>query len=107
MAYSSLAEVKSLLRETTTDYDTEISNAIDDFDVKIDTKLKKHESALPLSPAPDAIKKASKYGAAGLWLRLNPVSETHKEQSQIFLEIANEFINLYIKETYYVGKVIQ
>lgn len=108
MAYSALDEVKALLRITSSANDTEITTAITDFDVKIDNRLQNYESNLPLTPTPASINKASKFGAASLWLRLSPTSETQKELADVYEKIALEYLDEYIKETYdpnYVGLV--
>jgi len=105
MAYSTVAEVKALLRITDAKYDTEIGVAISDADVKIDIKLMNLESVLPLNPIPNGIAKASKFLAAALWARLNPGSEGTEKRAEIYEKLGLEFLEEYITEKYHTGTV--
>ena len=105
MAYSTPSEVKALLRITDASHDTEITTAIGDANVKIDNALRKYETTLPLVPTPNSINRASKYIAAGLYLKLNPGSEATQKQAETFNEVGIEFLSLYISEKYNVGAI--
>lgn len=105
MGYSTVAEVRAILRELTADQ-TEVATAIADADAWIDTSLKQHESTLPLSLVPDAIGQASKYYAANLWLLLSgKTADVDRIMASIYERIAKNYLDLYIAETYYVGKM--
>ena len=104
MAYSTLEEVKALLRITDTTHDTEITTAISDADAKIDNKLQNYETVFPLTPIPSAINKASKYLAAGLYLKLNPVTDATLKQAELFEKVGLEFLSEYI-EKYHAGAI--
>jgi len=102
--YSTLTEVKAILRITTCEHDAEVSAAIKDADAKINNTLQNYEDA-PLSSVPDSINRASKYLAAALYLQLNPLSQTMKEQAAAFNEIALKFLSEYISETHNAGAI--
>lgn len=104
MGYSTVAEVEAILREPAAN-ETEVTTAITDADTWIDTALKRHESTLPLSSVPAAINKASKYYAANLWLLLASDKEFSRLQGAIYERIAKSYLESYIVETYYVGKM--
>jgi len=104
LGYSTLAEVRAILRQAAADQ-TEVETAIADADRWIDTTLKKHESTLPLSPTPDAINSASKYYAANLWLLLGSDKEFNRLQAAIYERLAKAYLDLYVSETYYAGKM--
>lgn len=104
MAYSTKEEVKALLRIIDTSHDTEIDAAIGDADVRIDNMLKNHTS-VPVSPTPDSVNRASKFLAAGLFRRLNPTSKSEAAEAEIWERTAMQFLNEYVLETYYSGKM--
>jgi len=105
MAYSTLGEVKALLRITDASHDTEITALIDDADAKIDNKLQNYEATLPLTLVPGAINKSSKYLAAAFYLKLSPLSEIMKAQADVFDKIGLEFLTEYIIEKYHAGTI--
>jgi len=105
MGYSTVTEVRAILRESAADQ-TEVETAITDADAWIDASLKHHESTLPLSPTPDAINRASKYYAANLWLLLSgKTSDVDRIMAKIYERLAKGFLDLHISESYYVGKM--
>jgi len=107
MGYASVNEVKALLRITISTFDTEIQTAIDDYDkAVIDVKLSPY-TTVPLASPPDAIKKISKYGAAGLWLKLHPITEHSTKEADNYLGLAKEWLESYIKANYHKGKMLE
>lgn len=102
VGYSTLAEVKRILRKAVSDtpQDTEISSCIGDADVDIDNELQNYESSLPLATVPDAINRVSKYLAASLFLGLYPSSQIDKDRSETYSKLAVNLLSKYIEEKY-------
>jgi len=104
MTYATLAEVKALLRETTSDHDTEITTSIEDADDFIDSFLQLHET-VPLASPPDQIKKASKYLAASLFFFHDPTTEQQLKQAEGWWRIGELMLSNYITYKYFQGEM--
>lgn len=106
MAYSSLAEVKEILRIAVldTDHDAEITICITTADGWIDNELKEFESSLPLSPVSTPINTASKYKAAALF-RERSETEQDITEWQRFEKRAENALERYIQKTYFQGGI--
>jgi hypothetical protein len=106
VGYSTLDDVKSQLRQQGFGSDAEVQKAIDDYDkAYIDVALTPYESSLPLAVVPDAIKTISKFGAAGLLLKMNPVSDIDYRLADAYLNIAKSLIEAYVLNTYFQGGI--
>ena len=106
MAYSSLAEVKEVLRIDIADTgsDSELTICITSADALIDNILKYWGFTVPLSPTPTAINNASKHFAAWIFrMRGAPPAE-----AQPLFKLGMQFLDAYVdaeKRQPYVGMV--
>jgi len=103
MAYSTAANVKTLLNISTSTHDTLIGTLIDDADDWIDTQLRPWVS-VPMGSPPDLIIAASKWMAAGFFIQVRPGRHgTEDARGKDLVDAAKEMVKEYL-QGFYTGQ---